>query len=292
MCFSDLSTSSVADIASFVARHSIEEICTIAGTKIPSIPAIPPDSVPNLDSIRRVYDIAFASGLDKFLETSQQWFSKEGFDILASNRPLLGLVLAYLTLVSAHHDAPIDANDTLASQEARVNWGLLSLSVRPEHHGDKEADKLAQRFRILDSLLTGEPLTSTPASMSEFVHQEPEPEPEPKEEIKQSTFEKQLSKRSEDFWKTLESIASFQGRGGDGVIEIKETLLPQLRALLDGRESRDVIYSAVMLGWGKNGDPSSERELAKRFLQMEASGRATELVCKTMAGMALRAFDS
>ena len=248
--------------------------------------------MPNLESIRKVFDIAFAPGLDKFLESSQQWFSKEGFDLLASNRPLLGLVLAYLTLVSSNHDAPIDANDTLASQEARATWGLLSLSVRPDHHGDAEADKLARRFRILESLLTGEPLTSTPASMSEFVHQEPEPEPEPKEEVKQSTFEKQLARRSDDFWKTLESIASAQGRGDDGVTEIKEMLLPQTRALLDRRESRDVIYSAVMLGWGKNGDPSSERELAKRFLQTQSSGRATELVCKTVAGMALRAFDS
>jgi hypothetical protein len=248
--------------------------------------------VPNLESIRKVYDIAFAPGLDKFLESSAKWFSKDGFDLLAANRSLLGLVLAFLTLVSANHDAPIDANDTLASQEARVTWGLLSLCVRPDHHGDAEADKLARRFRIVESLLTGEPLTSTAASMSEFVHQEPEPEPEPKEEVKQSVFEKQLSRRSEDFWKTLESIASAQGRGDDGVTEIKEVLLDQARALLDGKESRDVIYSAVMLGWGKNGEPSSERELAKRFLQTESSGRATELVSKTLAGMGLRAFDS
>ena len=289
---SDISTSSVADIASYVARHNIEEICTISGTKVPSIPAIPQDSVPNLDSIRKVYDIAFAHGLDKFLDTSQQWFVNQGFELLAGNRALLGLVLAYLTLVSSNHAAPIDSNDTLASQEARVTWGLLSLCVRPDHHGDAEADKLARRFRILESLLTGEPLTSTPASMSEFVHQEPEPEPEPKQEVKQSTFEMQLAKRSEDFWRTLESIATAQGRGTSGIVEIKERLLPQARALLDGRESRDVIYSAVMLGWGKNGDPSSERELAKRFLQTECSGRATELVCKTVAGMALRAFDS
>jgi white-opaque regulator 2 len=239
-----------------------------------------------------VYDIAFAPGLDNFLEASQQWFSREGFELLAGNRPLLGLVLAYLTLVSANHDAPIDSNDTLASQEARVTWGLLSLCVRPEHHGDKAADKLAQRFRALESLLTGEPLTSTPASMSEFVHQEPEPEPEPKEEVKQSTFERQLTRRSEDFWKTLESVASAQGRGDDGISEIKDSFLPQVRGLLDGRENRDIIYSTIMLGWGKNGDPSSERELAKRFLQTEASSRATELVCKTMAGMAMRAFDS
>lgn len=248
--------------------------------------------MPNLESIRKVYDIAIAPGLDKLLESSTGWFQKEGFELLATNRPLLGLVLAYLTLVSAHYDAPIDGNDTLSSQEARVTWALLSLCVRPDHHGDAEADRLARRFRILESILTGEPLTSTAASMSEFVHQERTPEPEPKAEVKQSTFEKQLSRRSEDFWKTVEYIATAQGHGESGDDEIKHTLLPQLRTLLDGKENRDVIYSAVMLGWGRNGDPSSERELAKRFLGAQSQGRATELVGKTLAGLVLRAFDA
>lgn len=309
---SDFPPSSMTD--DVVARHSIEEICTIAGTKVPSIPAIPPDSVPNLDSIRKVYDIAFAPGLDKFLESSQHWFSREGFDLLASNRPLLGLVLAYLTLVSANHDTPLDSNDTLASQEARVTWGLLSLCVRPDHHGDAEADKLARRFRMLESVLTGEALTSTPTSMSEFVYQDdPDPETESsldakEEETKQTTFEKQVSRRTEEFWKTLETIAIIQSHSQETSDEIKFRVLPQLRTLLDGRESRDILYSTVMLGFGgssgsggggaENGSngrdrgdgPSSERELARRFLMGEAGGRATQLVGKTMAGMGLRAF--
>jgi hypothetical protein len=248
--------------------------------------------VPNLESIRKVYDIALAPGLDKLLESSTGWFAKEGFDLLATNRPLLGLVLAYLTLVSSHYDAPIDSNDTLTSQEARVIWAVLSLCVRPDHHGDAEADRLARRFRILESILTGEPLTSTAASMSEFVHQERTPEPEPKADLKQSTFERQLTRRTEDFWKTLEYMATAQGHGESGVDEIKHNLLPQARGLLDGKENRDVIYSAAMLGWGKNGDPSSERELAKRFLLTQSQGRATDLVSKTLAGMALTAFDA
>lgn len=285
----------MADIGVPTARHSIEEICTIAGTRIPSIPAIPPDSVPNLDSIRKVYDIAFAPGLDKFLESSQQWYAKEGFDLLADNRGLLGLVLAYLTLVSANYESGVNENATLASQEARVTWGLLSLCVRPEQGEADETTKLTHRFQILESLLTGEPLTSTATSISEFIHQEePEvkPEAKPKEEAeKQSVFEKQVARRSEEFWKALETIATAQGRGEEGVAEIKG-MLEHVKSLLDGRENRDIIYSILLLGWGKNGDPSSERELARRYLQTEAQGRSTNQVCATLSGMALRAFDA
>ena len=90
----------MTDVSSVPAQRSIESICTIGGTKIPSIPPIPPDSVPNLESIRRVYDIAFAPGLDKLLESgSAKWFTREGFPLLSADRTRLGSLLAYLTLV-------------------------------------------------------------------------------------------------------------------------------------------------------------------------------------------------
>ena len=289
-----MSDSNMTDTHATTVRHSIEEICTIAGTRIPNIPAIPPDSVPNLESIRKVYDIAFAPGLDRFLESTQHWYSRAGFDLLANDRGLLGLVLAYLTLVSSNHESAMGENATLASQEARVTWGLLSLCLRPDQGEGEETTKLSRRFQILESLLTGEPLTSTATSMSEFIHQEePELKPEPrfKEELtKQSTFDKQVIRRTDEFWRILESIAIAQGKGEDGDNEIR-AMLEQVKGLLDGKETRDIIYSILLLAWGKNGDPSSERELAVRYLQTEAQGRATNQVCATLSGMALRAFN-
>jgi hypothetical protein len=167
-------------MANLPRRRTMEDICTIAGTKVPAIPAIPPDSVPNLESIRMVYDIAFAPSLDKFLESSNQWFTLHGFDLLASNRTLLGLMLAYLTLVSTNHDKPINANPTLVSQEARVTWAMLGLCTTPtpSNQPDDEADILARRYRTVESILTGEPLEpstlpgAATMSLSEFVHQE------------------------------------------------------------------------------------------------------------------------
>jgi len=289
------------------SRRTIEEVCTIPGTKVPAIPAIPPDSVPNLESIRKVYDVAFAPGLDKFLESNTHWYATYGFDLLASNRNLLGLMLAYLTLVSSHHDAPVNTNPTLVSQEARVTWAMLSLCVRAENTapaaGD-EADKLARRFRTVESLLTGEPLTNTAASMSEFIHQEPEPQAiaeaeaeaearakEAEQDAQRPPFARQVARRGSEFWAILEGIATAQGRGTLGAPDIKASIA-QIKGLLDGKENRDVLYAALLLGWGINGDPSAERELGRRFLINQAGGRATDAVSATLCGMCLRALET
>jgi len=266
-------------------RRSIESICTIAGTKVPSIPPIPPDSVPNLESIRKVYDIAFAPGLDKLLESgSTKWFARAGFPHLCADRVQLGNVLAYLTLVSNHSDTATDSA-TLASQEARVTWALLELCIRPDHDSGEEADKLARRCRALGSLFTGEPFSSPTASIADFVHQD-DTDPEPKT----SALEKQIARRSDEFWKLVEVAAASQGRSGEGV---SAEVLRRCRPLLDGKENRDTIYSIMLLGSRRgNGDLTSERELARRYLESQTTGRATNQVFATISGMALRAFEA
>ncbi|KIW12941.1 hypothetical protein PV08_08128 [Exophiala spinifera] len=266
------------------ARRSIESICTIAGTKVPSIPPIPPDSVPNLESIRKVYDLAFAPGLDKFLESGpSKWFAREGFALLSSDRSQLGRMLAYLTLVSNHPEASGE-NPTLASQEARVTWALLELCIRPEHDGGEEADRLARRCRAMTSILTGEAFSSPTTSIADFVHQD-EAEPE----AKGNALERQVANRSDEFWRLVETAATSQGPNGEG---ISRAAVQQCRRLLDGMENRDIIYSIMLLGskTNGNGDLTSERELAKRYLESQANGRATNQVFATISGMALRAY--
>ncbi|EXJ58826.1 hypothetical protein A1O7_06256 [Cladophialophora yegresii CBS 114405] len=265
--------------------RTIESICTIAGTKIPSVPPIPPDSVPNLESIRKVYDVAFVPGLDRLLETGQsKWFANHGFPLLCTDRTQLGNMLAYLTLVSNHADTPVE-NATLASQEARVTWAMLELCVRPEHDGGEEADQLALRCRALGATLTGESFSNPTASMSDFVHQEEAEPAEPKE----TTLEKQLARRSEEFWKLVEAAAATQSPSGLG---LSAEAVRRCRPLLDGMENRDIIYSLMLLATGGNGDLTSERELAKRYLETQANGRATNQVFATISGMALRAFEA
>ncbi|EXJ86223.1 hypothetical protein A1O1_06593 [Capronia coronata CBS 617.96] len=279
----------MTDVNARSATRSIESICTIAGAKVPSVPPIPPDSVPNLDSIRKVYDIAFAPGLDKLLESgATKWFARQGFPWLCADRAQLGNMLAYLTLVSNHADTATQ-NAALASQEARVSWALLGLCVRPDHDGGEEADKLARRCRALESILTGEPFSSPTASLADFVHQD-ESEPEPKA----SALEKQLAQRSDGFWTLVEAAAASQSPSDGG---ISPEAVQECRRFLDGMENRDIIYSIMLLGSkpkpsGNHGDLTSERELAKRYLESQANGRATNQVFATISGMALRAFDA
>jgi hypothetical protein len=263
--------------------RTIESICTIAGTTKPSVPQIPPDSVPNLESIRKVYDVAFAPGLDKLLESSQsRWFANHGFNLLCSDRIQLGNVLAYLTQVSNHANTPLE-QASLASQEARVTWAMLELCIRPDHGGGDEVDKLAHRCRALAAVLTGEPFSSPSASIADFVHQD-EPEPE----MPATALERQLARRSEEFWRAVEAAAGSQHTPGAG---LSPEAVRRCRHFLDGLESRDIIYSIMLLASGGNGDLTSERELAKRYLEAQANGRATNQVFATISGMALRAFD-
>ena len=274
----------MTDLGPRPGLRTIESICTIAGTNVPSVPPIPPDSVPNLDSIRKVYDIAFAPGLDHFLETGQSgWFANQGFPLLCADRNQLGNMLAYLTLVSNHSDTHVE-NATLASQEARVTWAMLELCIRPEHDSGEEAEKLARRCRAIGAILTGQPFSSPTTSIADFVHQD-EAEPE----LRATALEKQLARRSEEFWKLVVAAASTQEASTAG---LSAAAVRECRPFLDGMENRDIVYSAMLLAAGGNGDLTSERELAKRYLETQANGRATNQVFATLSGMALRAFEA
>lgn len=277
----------MADIEPHLASRTIESICTIPGTRIPSIPPIPPDSIPNEDEIRRWYDNNFAPSLDKLLDSgSSKWFATRGFKLLFNDRSRLGSVLAYLTLVSNHGNNPSTDNASLASQEARVTWMLLELCVRSDQDGGEEADKLARRCQALGAILTAQPLTNPTASLADFVHQD-ETEPE----TKMGAFERQVARRADEFWKLVEKAAANQAPDGSGV---SLTALRQIQPYRDQQENRDIIYSIMLLGSTQAGQSelSSEQGLVRTFLQNEARGRATNLVFSTLSGMALRAFPS
>lgn len=277
----------MADINPTSASRTIESICTIAGTRIPSIPPIPPDSIPNEDEIRKWYHANFAPSLDKLLDSGPtKWFTNKGFKLLFNDRNRLGSVLAYLTLVSTQANNPSTDNASLASQEARVTWMLLELCTRLDHDGGEEADRLARRCQALGAILTAEPFTSSTTSIADFVHQE-EAEPD----VKMSAFEKQVSRRADEFWRLVESAAANQAPDGSGV-SLKA--LKQIQPYRDQQENRDIIYSIMLLGSKQAGQSglSSEQGLVRTFLQNEARGRATNLVFSTLSGMALRAFPS
>jgi hypothetical protein len=89
----------------------------------------------------------------------------------------------------------------------------------------------------------------------------------------------------------VENAASTQGQNGQG---ITAAALEKCRPLLDGMENRDLIYSIMLLNSRPTGNAelSSERNLARAYLESQASGRATNQVYAAISGMALRAFEA
>lgn len=305
----------------FLLQKTIEDLCCISGQRAPHAPPLPPDQTPNLESIQKVYDTAFAAGLDSFVETgSSKWFATQGFNHLVSDRELLGQFLLYLTIVSNNSNSAQPENALVASQEARITWALLNLVMKPAHDGNEEAEKIARRIKAVEALLTGEPSLVVRGSMADFIYQEDggsESEPTPAAgKDTSSMFEKQLNRRSEDFWRVIEKFAEAP-RSSQHNLQNPDSLLAQARKLLDGIESRDIVYSMTLLSTsngqqgqitsrpntshgvgstsGGNGTPDHHHQqeiaLARRFLESQYGGRATNVVNEVLSGMASRAFQ-
>ncbi|KAJ9664221.1 hypothetical protein H2198_000439 [Neophaeococcomyces mojaviensis] len=302
-------------------NRTIEDVCSIHGQRGRDVPPLRPDLVPNFSEIRKVYDTFFAPGLDHVLETGYtKWFALKGFDLLTSDRSLLAQFMLYLTLISNTPNAGVSGpvapeQAALASQEARMTWSLLNLCVRQAQEGnDEDAEKFARRVKALEALLTSEPVVRT-GSMSDFVHQEPDNETDiemvmegiptvANNPLLEKPFMKQLAARSDEFWQLIE-------KASEHPTTIPIEIFDQARALLDGQENRDIIYSIMLLGSlpkfhenngrldseSNNSSPSraarrQEKEQAARLLETEANGRATNMVLQNLAGMGLRAFVS
>lgn len=210
----------------------------------------------------------------------------------------------------------------LASQEARMVWALLNLIVRQAQEGinDEDVDRLARRVKALEALLTSEPVVRT-GSISDFVYQDPEPENDMMDvdvtqiptvannPLLDKPFNKQLRARSERFWQLVE-------KASEQPTSISAAIFDQLRQLRDGHEQRDIVYSIMLLGAlprnanqrpntsssqrsldqnSNNTSPTRlglehERRQAERLLEVEALGRATNMILQNIAGMGLRAF--
>lgn len=305
----------------FVPKRTIDELCCINGSRAPHVPPLPPDSTPNLESIQQVYDIAFAPGLDKFLETGPvRWFVNHGFSHLVADRGLLAQFLLYLTITSNNFNPNQPENAATRSQEARITWALLNLVVKPAHDGNEEADKFSRRIKAVEALLTGEPLTIVKGSMADFIHSEDgamdvDPATTTYRDTS-SALEKQVQRRSEEFWKCVEKFAE-SPRPSLESVDDPSSPLHQARELLEGLENRDILYSMMLLcssngqdehpgsrpvsragsthgGNGNgNGHHLKEPALARRFLDSEyIDGRASNTVLATVAGLASRAFST
>jgi white-opaque regulator 2 len=321
-----------------VKQTTIDALCWIdppsPSPSTPLAPASRPEAQ-DVDAIRSVYRLSFAPGLDRLLETS--WFSTHGVATLTADRPLLTQFEHYLNAIATSSSA---SSARIANTETHLVWSLLAMvrrrrpSISEFVHGPSsssgnpsppssspssssppaaalalalassraaDAREAARRLDLLEALLTGGPVES-----AALVDPPESPDGGP------TDLTSQLRARSRAFW---HCVAHFL------LLPERDTALARARALLDSREARDVVYSAMLMralaethhasasssadGEGLRGAPREalvpgpgptpaecDWRTASEFLAAQAGGQATTAVVRRVCGMVLRGMGT
>ena len=292
-------------------------MCTIEGTQRPNLPPLP-NTPPNLDAIKTIFDTAFASGLDKLLETT--WFSKYAFQYLVNDLAFLAQMLAYITMI--HNRNQYGEEVKLRSQEARITWAMLGLCVRPQPR-TSHLRCLTGRLHAISVMLTSEGVPLGGDVVFEDSDRIDDVDDGPQLPI--STLQRQERERSHDFWKAVGRVVSnswnHSARSQKDLDELEamdvavKQALDECRARLDNRENRDLVYSVLLMRhlsekWASGGsedlimdggtealqvgstpaDATMQWNVSRRFVEQEARGRSTALVLSVIADMAERVW--
>lgn len=247
--------------------------------------------------------LTYAGGADRFLET--KWFQEKALSLLEDTQrqaQFSGLIDSFL-------DPNIGDPNVLAranSLETSVVWEFLRMCELLEEPvaagGSPPPPSFSRllafnRLRVIEALVTGDYLDINPVPMSDLVIYDDSP-----------SLMNQLRQREFEFWSNLGHLVTLRDGEGDATNEI-DAALGRCRSLLDTYENRDVIYSIAIgrvIGhrWADlpansthlaNGEErngaGTKLYIAQRFLEDEASGKATTQVIKRVCGMVLQSWS-
>lgn len=259
--------------------------------------------------MQKIYELIYQPGMDKFFET--EWFKKRGFEYLQANGPLCdqfqNLISRYSMSDNKEDPAYVFNLAITQSLEAMVIWAMLGLcrkaattkdaagKINPEDERE-DVVNLVKRLDIFEALVTGEYLTAETA---------PELDP-PSTKLIGSTLEKQLTQNQYTFWHNIHRFLTLHDDEPDSQNSIDELLLG-CRKTLENRESRDVIYSIVMVrhiaptipgfpNTVKAPETDEEQEaqigitVARRLVEEEAGDAGTNQVVTRLCGLAARSW--
>ena len=256
-----------------------------------------------------VYELIYQPGMDKFFET--QWFKKRGFEYLKANGPLCdqfqNLISRYSMSDNKEDPAYLYNLAITQSLEAMVIWAMLGLcrkaATTKDAAGNINADDeredvvdTAKRLDMFEALVTGEYLTAETA---------PATNP-PDAKLVGNTLEKQLAQNQYTFWYNIHRFLTLRNGDPDFQKSIDEVLL-ECRKTLENRESRDVIYSIMVvrhIGPTIPGFPNAVKApetdeeqdaqiaitVAKRLVEEEAGDKGTNQVVTRLCGLAARSW--
>lgn len=240
----------------------VDDIINTAGAPPPTPEA---GSLPNPQSIEeltKIYYEIYVPGLCQFFES--QWFNfkttgHNPVTILLSNRPLISLMGSFL--VSLHTVNSEASHAAYCNHlETRVVWALakLAYSVAPgsnmprdEPPPDDNASEARNRVFVFETLVAGEDLLTNPLL----------PPPRNADPQRRAQYE---------FWYALAEFLRNGSNNNTNFTTERHNQLARMRASLEGRENRDVLYSlAVIRMLGKEFEPGWENRVPDHLTEKE-----------------------
>lgn len=273
-------------------KMKVDEIINTAGAAPPAQPAGSAPTPESLQELTRLYYEIYVPGLCQFFES--QWFNFQSVghhnpvSILLHNRPALGLFESFIQALQTVNVQPSQIG-YCHHLETRLVWALAKLaytvppgSNMPRDHPppDDNASEARNRVFVYETLVNGDDLLTNPLL----------PPPQHADKQRKITYK---------FWYALAEFL----RNAD-----RPTQLEHMRAALEGRENRDVLYSLALIRHHSNDfDPDWENRVpdhrsedqplnrlfvAREFIKNEAlpSGGGTSNVVRHLSWVAGRAL--
>jgi len=281
----------------------VDELIAFGGPA-PQPPSAPP-SAEVLEEITKLYCEVYSPGLVHFFET--RWYDYTNgataanvVAVLHRNHTALSLFTSFIDTISK--TTSTDPADMVYSGhvESHLIWSLarlpLSVQLTHRHHypdylpAEDDAWEARARLQVFEALLTGETLAANPLT------------PPPTDGVHP------LRRDELGFWYQLANfLLQDHGSASSTGPSARENCLKGMRALLGGRENRDVLYSIAVLReytahWDafyseqnvpshlEENDARSKLAVATRFIRDEATSTGTTNVVRRLADLAYRAF--
>jgi white-opaque regulator 2 len=290
-------------------KMKVDELIALGGVPPPTPSS--PLSTEMMDEITKLYYELYMRGLALFFES--RWYELKDSQgensaftsVLHQNPPTLALFTSFLQTISevkSTHPRDLDYSSHLESSLiwalARLPETLLPKEGPHQSNGVAPSDgspwETINRVQVFETLVSGETLLYNP--------------------LVPPTIENISTARQHEleFWYQLaEYLQERHASSSPSDVATRELHLGQLRARLDGRENRDVLYSMVVLReytarWDaatneqtvpshlEESDPRCKLAVATRFIRDEAassggSGGTTNVV-RRLADVAYRSF--
>ncbi|KAJ9143014.1 Transcriptional regulatory protein moc3 [Pleurostoma richardsiae] len=273
-------------------KMKVDELIALGGLAPPTSASPPTREI--IEEVTKIYYEIYVPGLCQFFESQWYNFKSQGSNPISTflaNKHVVSQFAEFLRILPNISSSDASQMAYSGNIETRLVWALTTLAYstpdRTNHPSDDpvpedDAIEVRNRLRVFDTLLSGGSLPTNPLM----------PPPKKADSNRKKEFE---------FWFSLGEYLRVQGAAE------REDILSKLRALLDGRENRDVLYSLAILreltphfepGYENKvpehldeSEPRNKLYVASQFIMNEATtAGGTTNVVRRYASLATKSF--